>query len=282
MLTLSEWLERYLSERDCSKGHRDGLRLVVKWFGLFLGHPATLADLTDENVNRWLTAMIDKGLSRRTVRGRRVMLLGLWRAAFAAGQTEIRDLRVKKINVPRTLPQAWDERQVSALLAACAKIAGAFKRSGISRAATLRAAIMVFWYAGLRLGDLMRLEWENIGSDGTLVIVQHKTGWPVIAKLPPEAMSALDVLRGDGRRYVFRQIVSRKRLTHYFAAAVRAAELKGGTKTIRKSGATAIEKAHPGSAMGYLGHLTPGLAFKHYIDARHLAADKPTPPRLTG
>jgi hypothetical protein len=39
-----------------------------------------------------------------------------------------------------------------------------------------------------------------------------------------------------------------------------------------------IETIRPGSATSFLGHKTPGLAQRHYIDARQLAILRPAPP----
>ena len=41
-----------------------------------------------------------------------------------------------------------------------------------------------------------------------------------------------------------------------------------------------IELVHPGAAMALLGHRTPGLAYRHYVDARQVSRSKPTPPRI--
>lgn len=282
MLTLKELSENYFSERDCGKGHRDGVRLVVKWFGEFLHRTATVGDLTDENVNAWLTSMVDRGLSRRTVRGRRVILLSLWRAAFEDGKVDAFPRRVKKINVPRLIPSAWTPQQVGAILKACDSVDGYFKRSKVKRSTTLRASVVAFWHSGLRLGDMMRLKWSDIGDDGSVAVVQNKTGFPHACCFPPEAMAAIAPLRGPGRTYVFRDVVSYSRLKVYFRIVVRSAGLRGGTKKLRKSGATAVEKASPGSAPKYCGH-RPGsmVAYQHYVDPTLLGGNSVQPPNIT-
>ena len=59
-----------------------------------------------------------------------------------------------------------------------------------------------------------------------------------------------------------------------------AINLRGGTKRLRRSGATAVESVQPGGAMGYLGHQTPGLSYAYYVDPRLLGNGSPAPPPL--
>jgi hypothetical protein len=47
----------------------------------------------------------------------------------------------------------------------------------------------------------------------------------------------------------------------------------------RRTGATFVERDHPGAAMRYLGHKSPGLAYRHYVDRSKLG-DAIQPPEL--
>lgn len=114
---------------------------------------------------------------------------------------------------------------------------------------------------------------------GVLAVTQHKTGVPVAARLYPETMMAIAAICNVDEPRVFWGL-SHWHMRKTFPAIVRAAGLQGASKMLRKSGATSVHAENPGAAMGYLGHLTPGLGFKHYIDLSQAATNKPMPRRL--
>jgi hypothetical protein len=83
-----------------------------------------------------------------------------------------------------------------------------------------------------------------------------------------------------GKTLLFAGLLTRRPIQVQFAKLVRGAGLQGSTKWLRRSGATWCEVHQPGSAMAFLGHRTPGLAYKHYVDPRFVQRDKPRPPKI--
>lgn len=73
---------------------------------------------------------------------------------------------------------------------------------------------------------------------------------------------------------------SRWSFYRHYRKLVAAAGVRGTSKWLRRSSATALERICPGSAMGHLGHKTPGLAYRHYVDPRMLQCGRPLPPEL--
>jgi integrase len=70
------------------------------------------------------------------------------------------------------------------------------------------------------------------------------------------------------RQRVFGDIVKRRQVLALFGRIRDMAGLKGGTRTIRKSGATAVESQQAGAAAKFLGHKSPAMAIRHYVDPR--------------
>jgi integrase len=85
-------------------------------------------------------------------------------------------------------------------------------------------------------------------------------------------------LSPDGR--VFRWALAEKWLRIRWDRMVAAAKLTGTCKWMRRTGATWVEATQPGSASRFLGHRSPELAMKHYVDRTLLPNSCPMPPPI--
>jgi hypothetical protein len=95
-------------------------------------------------------------------------------------------------------------------------------------------------------------------------------------------LAAIDKIGHSPSGFIFGGRLSRRPLFANFREIAAHAGLVGTSKKIRKSGATAVENMQPGSAKGFLGHQSHGLAYKFYVDPRKAGPNRPEPPRLTG
>ena len=276
-----ELLREYLLERDIEPGSAKQIQTALTRFDRHLGRAATLDDFTDRQFNAWVSAMLTEGLARRTIRAYAGRVLTLWRWAFSAGHATAGPARVKKISVPDLIPVAFTADDLKRLLAEAAKLKGHFKRSKVSRPRLAIALFRAAWDSGLRTGDLGRLTRIDYCADGLGIMLQGKTGWPVTFRLSASTMAAIDATFPPERNRIFGDAISRRRLFKWVKRIVDAAGLKGGTKKIRKGGASAVERDAPGSAMRYLGHRTPGLAARFYVDPRITGEEPPQPPELS-
>jgi len=277
---IDELLRQYLLERDLEPASAKQFLTVLTRFDLHLKRRSEADDFKSEIVNAWLTAMLNEGLSRRTVRGYGGRLLTLWRWAFDVGHVQSPPSRVKKISVPDLIPVGFTRDELERLLAEAAKLTGCFRRSKVSRPHFAVALLRVVWDSGLRAGDLRRLTRMDYAHDGLGVILQGKTGWPKTFRLSPSTMEAIEATYPPERTRIFGDAISRRRLFKWVKRIVDAAGMTGGTKKIRKGGASAVENAQPGGAMRYLGHRTPGLAARFYLDPRIVGGNPPGPPEL--
>lgn len=277
--SLKALVDRYALTHDLAAGSIEQLHYAVADFGRFLKRQPTLRDFSDRRINAWIAWGLERH-SRSTVKNRRGALLSLWRDAHTKRLVKRRPDQVRPVKVELPIPQAWTLVQVAALLTACLAIPGEFTRLGLPRKKVLRAWVLCAWYTGLRPCDLSALQWSQITDRGVIAIVQQKTGWPIVCRLPPDAMAAIrEIRQAAGRDRVFP--LSRKTLRYWWLQVMNLAGIDSGSpKWLRRSGATAVEIKQPGSAMAFLGHKTHGLAYKHYVDPRQVQLKRPMPPRL--
>ena len=105
----------------------------------------------------------------------------------------------------------------------------------------------------------------------------QKTGEVIVSQLGPDSLAAIGQFADKGPRLFS---VSYRGAQQAFSGLVATAGLKGSIKRLRATGATWCQVDKPGSASAYLGHRTPWLAEKHYVDPRFLRQHKPRPPRI--
>ncbi|HWA98098.1 MAG TPA: hypothetical protein VG713_06375 [Pirellulales bacterium] len=279
--TLDEHLRAYLVDRDLEPKSVEEIQRAIRRLSHWLGRPATLGDLNDQLINRWLASLAAGEVTRWTQKGLRSRILCLWRHAFTYELVPKPPMRVRTVKLERRIPEAWTLQQLMKLIGVARRQRGTFRFTNVSRAAFWEAFIRTGYDTGLRLGDLLSLRRDQIGPDGVFTVVQRKTGDGIVCALWPETLAAIDATHAKGRALIFGDVIRRDFFQQSFRRLVQEAGLKGSPKWLRRTGATAIEKEHPGASTAFLGHRTTDLAMKHYIDKVQLQRNKPRPPRLT-
>ncbi|HEY1601790.1 MAG TPA: site-specific integrase [Pirellulales bacterium] len=283
-LTLAEFLrDHYLPERDLGRSSRDQYRVTLNRFSRFLGEASALEHLNDATVNRFLSFLIESGLSRSTVKGHRGRLLALWNAAWTAPTPMVAapPRRLKRIMVPGQVIDTWSEEEIARLIAATFCLSGRFRYTRVSRSGYWAAIIAAAYDTGLRLGDLFLLKFHDINPDGKIQLVQHKTGKPHVCGMRPSTIEAVEAIRLPGRPLIFGKVIGlQKRFYHQFRALVKAAGIKPGTfRWLRRASGTHVERIAPGTGHRQLGHRRDVFE-KHYAAMRLIDADRPLPPAL--
>jgi len=263
----------YCDEREVSADYRQALFRVARSMAVTGITPSTLQDSV---FNRWLAGIT---LSQVTRSNYRRMGLTLWRHALDLKLTDYPIGKILRVKAPLRPPVAWSQKELRLLLDRCSKEAGVFS-SGCPKNLFWKGWVLAGYETGIRMSDLHNLRVDQC-RDGRLWVVQHKTGQPLGKVLSPDCTSVLRELaeKGDGRT-IFRWALSRRWVFTKFRPLVQSAGLSGSTKWLRRSGATAVEMVCPGSASRFLGHLSPHLAQKHYLDPTLLAETTPVPPCL--
>lgn len=278
-MTLDSLCAEYTSARDVAPSTTKWLRYVAARYSRWLGHAATTADLSDSSLNQWLAALLVEPVARRTARSYRGALVMLWRFAVEENLIDSPPRRLRLVKVDPIVPCAWTEGEVLRLLDQAKCMRGCYP-CGVGRCTFWVAIILAIWESGLRIGDLLGLRRDQVNADGVGVVVQRKTGWPITFQFSARTMSMIRELESDDRPLIFGDVLCRDWIFTVMRRLAKSAGLSGGTKKIRKSGATAVERSHPGAAMAYLGHKTPGLAYQYYVDPRLVGGAKVTPPPL--
>jgi len=277
--TLDAVVDRYALGRELAATSIAQHRYSVLSFSRHLGRAATIADLTDDAVSGWLVALADQGQARETIRTKRRCLLTLWRAWCEDNTEWPWPRRVRKIKRDTRDPQAWDEAQFARLVAFVRGLPGTMKWHGVAWADFWTGYVLLGYDTGLRFGDLITVPLAPLAATGVLWVRQGKTGTPVSCELHDDLRQVLARIVARRPEATFVALYRKKGIQEEFKFILRRLGLPGSTKWLRRTGATWTEVAAPGSAMAYLGHKTPGLAYRHYVDPRHVQAHKPRPPR---
>ena len=275
MTTLPNLLGDFSLAHDVTAGYVSQLTNAVALFGKFLGRVPDTDDFNADAINRFLDWLKAQGRKPETVRGRRRMLVTLWRFAESLELCPPPPSQLRTVKVPARVPTAFTVEQMCALLAAA---------DSTERPLWWRSLLLASYDTALRLGDLLSIERPDVWPDGSLSIVQSKTGRTHRVKLRAETLKAIDKhLAGRTTGLIWPLWARREALYRAFQKLRQAAGIKSGTlRWIRRSSASYVEAAHPGMGWRHLGHSAPGLAEKAYIDPRIVRPTPTLPPRLTG
>lgn len=264
----------YCDERSVTADYRQSLHRVARSMADAGITPMTLEDSL---VNRWLASLRQSPTTRSNYRR---MALTLWRHAHDLGVARDYPRRVVKVKQKISPPVAWTLGELSALVGAARQLRYRFKRSRCPAALFYEGFVLAGFETGLRFSDLLALQCEQMRGD-RLYVVPNKTGVQVPKRL---SLSCVDVLKklsvlGDGRTF-FRWAIAKRQCRNHFKALCKSAGLSGTPRWLRRSGATHCEITQPGSATRFLGHLSPGLAYKFYVDRTQLDSQCPSPPPI--
>lgn len=250
--------------------------LVERW----AGRPVLLEELDERSVSEWLRDY-SATVSPATVRGKKAMLLALWRAAADDGLAlEPLGRRVRRVRVPERVVTAWTKAEVEQLLAAAAALPRRH-RCGLRRSQWWDLAIRVAWDSGLRWGDLVRLTVASVGPDGACTVVQSKTGRQAVFRLSAGTLEALRAsLTACPRTLVCPWPASGETFRAQVDRLVARAGVRPGTwKWIRRGSGTDVELQAPGLGHRHLGN-SPSVFRASYEDLAVTGSGVPGPREL--
>lgn len=274
-MDLQEHVTRYAKEHELKPATENDYfvmaRMFTEWSGRARLECLSTIEAT-ELLNDWILHLRDSALSPSTVRGYRAKVMVLWRDAYrcSALPTMPDVLRVRRVKVPRHNPKGWNQDDINRLCEYCT-IERSMRRQlrlvKVDKGLYLAAMFKFLYNTGMRLGDALDVEFEDIKS-GEIVFCQNKTGVYHRVVLWPSTLRAIERIRLPERRRIWWQpSTGRRALYRTIQVTVKRAGLVGTTKFARRGGATAVEQAQPGMAPTYLGHV-PGsdVAYRHYVD----------------
>lgn len=242
----------------------------LRSFGKFLARLPTLADLTDDCVNRYLAWFRRLPRAPASVNKERSNLLAIWR--FAARKRYV-DLwpDVEAEVEPDRVPQAWTDQQMFRLFAACGQETGVI--ASIPAGDWWRALHLVAWDSGERIGAVMGVRWPDVDLVGRWVLCRAETRKGKRAdklyRLAEDTATALRAIRRPFER-VFEWPYHRSYLWYKYAAILRRAGLPADRRSkfhrLRRTVASNFEAAG-GDATALLGHSRRSIT-ERYLDPR--------------
>lgn len=243
-------------------------RAFVRWCGDKLATPQTVCDRLSEFV-AWRASFgspYSASFYRRT-------LMGLLRQAEERGLCTL-PKRVRPVRIPEHEPVGFSDDEIRMLLCFADPMQ--------------RAAILLVRCAALRRGDVFRVRWNQVASDGVLRLVMGKSGRRHSVRLWPEVLDACQQIRlgGDDRLIPYQH-----NATSWAKAWRKLGERAGvsvkdrGLQAIRRSAASLVAKEYGEvAATNLLGHSTgSGLAVfrRFYAIGEILDQPPPSPPPIS-
>lgn len=287
-MRLADLLGQYVAARHLRPRSVEPLRAAVNVFSHWLARPATTDDFRRETLNQFIDWLL-ASRSPDTAWGRRKDLLTLWRWSWEEGLIDRQPERIKAVTRPKRDPEAWTRDQVRQLLLATSEMPGTLS-NGVQVSQFFRALVLVLYSTGLRIGSAIELRSADLQPDGSIPADwrTHKTHYGQLVQLQPDAVAACRKLRSqltaaDERLlpWPYHRTVLYKYWRRLLKHAGMPVSRRNGSQKIRRTAASWLERVSPGSATRFLGHASPELAAKHYLDPRIIYAEATrTPPPL--
>ena len=252
-MLLQDFAKRYAQRIGASEGYLEQLLVFTKRL------PWQVEDITSSMVDDYLTEAL-RTRAPNTVANHRRMLTTLLAEARRLGMNTCILERFRRVKTPRPLPVAWSLTEIKHLVETARRVPGQFH--DLKKSLFLEAWFLTAYATGIRAGDLVQIRWDQIRGR-RLYLRQSKTSSPHVAVFTDEALSACKAL--PRRERVFGEFAAINTIQQWVAACVEKAGLTGSTKWLRRSCAT-YAKVKGMSPKAKLGHLTDGLAEKHYVD----------------
>jgi integrase len=267
--TFSSVAVRYVSQRSiCPEYEKHVLRIADQ-----------AGRISAERINAYLRDRLEK-VSTITVRNERTILLQLVKSAYEAGLLKQPVRGVMRVKARRTATKAWTVDQLRLAIARTEVLVNRKTRQGAPLALLLKAWLLVGYESGARFGDVWSFQGDHLEGD-ILRWTQRKTGDPIVRHLSPACVQAcrqLLAMSTDGT--ILGWACGKRQALRHMREHLDAIGIGGTSKWLRRSGATHIEITAPGMAKRHLGHRTPGLAERSYLDWGQIRENAPQTPCL--
>lgn len=264
-------VERYLRSRSVSPDYARNVRAVC----------SACRTMSVDAINTYLQKRIVE-VASITAATERAILVGIWKWAYETEVVDRPPRGIVKIKVARRPTRAWTIEQCCTAVKGTFALTTEVRRKRVTVGLFLRCWMLLGYETGARQGDLWEMRQDDFDLEaGTVRWSQHKTGEPHVKTMSQPCLLAVQEMlerSPDGRvlGWVMSRNSGRRRMRKY----LRSIKFSGSSKWLRRSGATHIEMENPGKGRLHLGHKTPGLAERCYIDWSQVRRDIPCVPSL--
>lgn len=210
-VTLAEYAKQYVRRVDGSDGYGKQFEWAVNALEKMLGRsPVFVDELTTDVINQMVRAWKAEKRSSGTMRSRRNMLYRLAKVASRDDGLAIKPPKPVRDDLDQIkrrfkVVTSYTPAEVANLLTFVRKsrgflrvrkkpIAGVVLPSGapwVRKRSYFESYIFAVWDTGFRHSDMVQIRLSDIGPDGNISIVQHKTGKPIVGNFRPWTMEAI-------------------------------------------------------------------------------------------
>lgn len=259
-----------LKLRSRSERTRELYRTTLRTLARFLGRVPTLSDLSDDQVNRYLSWFRRLPREPASVNKERSNVLAIWR--FAARKKFVDQWPDVDAEIePKRVPVAWTDAEVFRLFSSIAREQGLI--ASIPASTWWQGLHLVGWDTGERIGALVGLRWTDVDLVGqwALCSAESRKGKREdrIYRLADDTIQVLKSMRRPFV-HVFEWPYHKAYLWAKYAAILRRAGLPTDRKSkfhrLRKTVASNFEAAG-GNATELLGHSRRSIT-ERYLDPR--------------
>jgi integrase len=241
-----------------------------------IGRQATLADLTDDNINRMMRYLLDQGLAPRTINERRGRINCLWswlsKRGWAKGYPT-----TQRIPEPQRTPQAWTQQQLTKLFHTISTLPG--RVGGVPANHWWTALLLTCWDSGERIGALLNIGWDQVDLESRWLVIpaEMRKGKrrDMAYRLAPDTVEALSRLPRKGK--VFEWPYSPGYIWQKYEAILKSAGLPHDRRSkfhrVRRSFASHL-KAAGGDPQSAMGHSSWSVTVA-YLDPRIATPEQP-------
>lgn len=253
--------------------------VAVRNFSKWLERPATLADLDDLTLARYLDSRAEQ-VAPHTVERERSALVAQWRLACDRGLLAVRPT-LQPTPLPQRIPTAWTVPQLNKLFQAARHARGTV--GPVPASIWFPAILTLAWESGERIGALLAAQRADLTNGRLAIHADARKGRrePKMHFLSEGCVAQLLEARAPGRPEVLWWPMSLPSLYDRLHKILDDAGLRGkrvAFHQMRRSAATHLVAAG-GDAQVFLGHAEPRTTLK-YIDPRILPQAVPAWSRL--
>lgn len=252
-MLLTDFAIDYARRNGASAGYLEQLLVLAKRL------PWHVEEVTPEQVDEYLTQALTNR-APQTVANHRRYLTTLMRDATRRGLNSCIHWQFRRVKVPRPVPRALSRSEIRAAVEAARQTPGHFR--DLRKSDFLVAWFLTAYALGMRSGDLIDIRWDQVRGR-KIYRLQNKTSTALVALFTDEALSACKAL--PRRQRIFGDFAAQNTIEQWVKECMTRAGLDATTKFLRRSAAT-YAKVQGKSPKMVLGHLTDGLAERHYVD----------------
>lgn len=245
-------------------------RYTLRSLSEFLGRPATIDDLEEVVIARWLAHRV-RTKAPATAAKDRTQIRAIWAWANRRGMVKTWP-STPRIIVPERVPEAWFADEFQRLLDEVAKETATV--CGFTMAAVLRAVLLTCYWTGERIGAVMALRCEDVREQTVVFRAESRKGRgkDILREISVECAAALMAVRRKPEDTAIPWDHAQSYLWSRLGVILRRAGLPSGRHCkfhrIRKTAASYYEAAvGPGSAQRLLAHSSPTVT-RRYLDPR--------------